>query len=613
MSKSDLEKWPSRYVIQRSLSLLPKIDRIKILAVAIIQITLSFLDLLGVAVIGVIGAIAVNGIAAKTPGNRASTFLNFLGLENASLQRQVGTLALIAVVTLIGKTLITMSLSRRVLFYLSRVSARMSANLVARLLSSPLVTLQQRTVQEQMFAVTSGVSTITVGIIGIAVSLLSDISLMIILTAGLFVVEPIMAILNLFCFSIVALLLHRGMHLRALRLGDKQSVISIRSNQRIFEILNSYREAFVKNRRGYYAKTIGDDRMKLAETSSELGFMPQISKYVIESTVVVVAVIICGVQFLISDATRAVGVLAVFMAASLRIAPAVLRIQQSLVSVRSSIGSARPTLELIESFGTTSISLDFESVPSRVYEGFESRVEVENALFSYPTGMGDVIKDISFEIEEGEIVAIVGPSGSGKTTLVDLILGILQPRSGSVKISGLESVDAIRKWSGAISYVPQDVMVMNGTIKENVCMGFDTQQIPDELVWQSLDIAQLSDFVQSMPDKLESQVGDRGTKISGGQRQRLGIARALITKPKLLVLDEATSALDGETEANISAAIQSMRGNTTVVMIAHRLSTVRSADKVLYLSDGKLAALGSFEDVRREIPDFDRQAQLMGL
>lgn len=611
--EEELRRWNSPLVIRKALHLLPKIDQFKIVLVGVIQISLSFLDLFGVAVIGVIGAIAVNGIAARTPGNRAASFLDFLGLSNASLQKQVLILAIIAVVTLIGKTLIAMTLSRRVLFYLSRLSARISADLVAKLLSSPLVTLQQKTVQEQMFAVTFGVSSITVGIIGIAVTLLSDFSLMIILTAGLFIVEPIMAILNVLCFTVVAVVLYRSMHLRALRLGEKQSIFSIRSNQRILEILNSYREAFVKNRRGFYARTIGEDRMRLAETSSELGFMPQVSKYVIESTVIVVAVTICGIQFLISDATRAVGVLSIFMAASIRIAPAILRIQQSLISVRSSIGAARPTFELIETFGDTGISLLYEVIPARNYDGFESRVNVENAFFQYPSSFTDVICGVSFSIEEGTIVALVGPSGGGKTTLVDLILGILQPQRGSVTISGLNSLAAIQKWSGAISYVPQDVMVMDGTIKENVCMGFDTEQIPDEFVWECLEISQLADYVRSLPEKLEAQVGDRGSKISGGQRQRLGIARALLTKPKLLVLDEATSALDGKTEADISAAIQSMRGKTTVIMIAHRLSTVRGADKVLYLQNGELVSMGSFEEVRKEIPDFDRQAQLMGL
>lgn len=161
--------------------------------------------------------------------------------------------------------------------------------------------------------------------------------------------------------------------------------------------------------------------------------------------------------------------------------------------------------------------------------------------------------------------------------------------------------------------MPQDVLVSNGTIRENVAMGFPKIEATDELVWNALNIAQLDEFVRSLANGLDTPVGDRGTRISGGQRQRLGIARAMFTKPMMLVLDEATSSLDGETESNISDAIQNMRGSVTVLMIAHRLSTVRNADKVIYMDEGRVLAIGNFEEVRESVPNFDRQASLMGL
>jgi ABC-type multidrug transport system fused ATPase/permease subunit len=174
-------------------------------------------------------------------------------------------------------------------------------------------------------------------------------------------------------------------------------------------------------------------------------------------------------------------------------------------------------------------------------------------------------------------------------------------------------LEAIAKWPGAISYVPQDVMVVNGSIRENVALGYPLEAARDELVNSALSIASLSDFVANLPEGLDTNLGERGGKISGGQRQRIGIARALFTKPKLLVLDEATSALDGDTEESISSDIQKLKGSTTVVLIAHRLSTVRDADLVLYMDKGEIVARGTFEEVRNAVPDFDRQAKLMGL
>ena len=197
--------------------------------------------------------------------------------------------------------------------------------------------------------------------------------------------------------------------------------------------------------------------------------------------------------------------------------------------------------------------------------------------------------------------------------MVDVLLGVLNPNSGSVSISNVSPLDAFKGWPGAVSYVPQDVMIFDGSIRSNVAMGFPDLSKSDHLIWQALDVAQLSKFVKKLPDGLDNQVGERGTKLSGGQRQRLGIARAMYTKPKLLVLDEATSSLDGQTESDISDSIQLLKGNVTVLMIAHRLSTVRSASRVIYMEGGNIKASGNFEEVRRQVPEFDRQSNLMGL
>jgi ABC-type multidrug transport system fused ATPase/permease subunit len=194
-----------------------------------------------------------------------------------------------------------------------------------------------------------------------------------------------------------------------------------------------------------------------------------------------------------------------------------------------------------------------------------------------------------------------------------VLLGVLIPDTGKVLISGLPPLIAVAKWPGAVSYVPQDVVISAGTIRENIALGYPIEEASDELVFGALKVAHLDGFVSEVPDGIDTQVGERGARISGGQRQRLGIARAMFTRPHLLVLDEATSSLDGETEASISEAIHALRGSTTVVIIAHRLSTVRNADRVVYLSKGKVLAIGTFDEVRKAVPDFEAQAKIMGL
>ena len=341
--------------------------------------------------------------------------------------------------------------------------------------------------------------------------------------------------------------------------------------------------------------------------------MPNISKYVIEITVIVGSLMISAIQFVTQDAAHAAATLSVFFAASTRIAPAVLRIQQSSLTIRANTGLVGPTLDLIESLGIDALEKEDALLIDFAHDGFIADIQIKDVSLKYPGKDTFAVKNLSLNIKKGEIVAFVGPSGAGKTTLVDILLGVLEPENGEVKISGLVPLDAIVKWPGAIGYMPQDILISNGTVRENVMLGFDAKVEYEEQVSKALDTAQLSEFVLALPFGLDQPMGDRGTSISGGQRQRLGIARAIFTAPKLLVLDEATSALDGETEANISSAIQAFRGDVTVLMIAHRLSTVLTADRVIYMAMGEIKAQGSFEDVRRAVPDFDRQANLMGL
>lgn len=603
-----------RSVVYKSFLIFPRRDRQKIWAVIAIQIFLGALDLAAVVIIGLLGSLTITGVGSKNPGNRVQALIELLRLSNYQIQVQVTVLGILAATLLTIKTLASLFLSRKTLYFLSRRGAQMSAALLRQLLTKNLLVIQSRSIQETLFAVSQGVSTVTVGIIGALAYLIADISLLLILSVGLFVADTIIALSTLIVFSVVAYLLYKIMKHRVQNLGGKQARYSIESLQKTTEVIYSYRELVVKNRREYYANRIGDLRLKLADSTAELAFMQNISKYAIEMTVVIGGLVIAGIQFATQTASHAIAVLAIFLAASTRIAPAVLRVQQSLLQIKGSIAIANPTFELINSLGKPE---EFEKyVESEIdfkHKGFNANIKVQNVSFKYPNTKSKVLDEISFEIESGQVVAIVGSSGAGKTTLVDIILGILIPDSGMAEISGLKPSEAIKKWPGAIGYVPQDVTIMNGTVAENVAMGYSKVDAFTTQIHSALEIAHLDNFVSNLPNGIASEVGDRGTRFSGGQRQRLGIARAMFTQPLLIVLDEATSSLDGETEAIVSESIQAMKGNTTVLMIAHRLSTVRQADIVVYLDKGKVLARGTFDEVRKQVPDFDKQAQLMGL
>lgn len=600
-------------VIAKAIQILPRSDHPRIVAITLFQIGLGFLDLLGVAAMGVLGALAVTGVQSQQPGNRVSEVLEILGISGLSFQNQVAFLGLLAASILVFRTILSVVITKKILSFLSRRSALITSSLVARLLSQSIIKVQEKTVQETTYALTAGVTSITLGVLGSAVTVVADSSLLLIMLIGLFIVDPLIAFTTILFFGFLGLALYKIMNVRAHRLGYLNSELAVACNEKIVEVLESYRESVVRNRRDYYSRQIGAIRLRHSDVLAEMQFMPNVSKYVIESGMVVGAVFIAGAQFAMQDARHAVAALSVFLAAGTRIAPAIMRLQQSLIQIRNSMGSAMPTLEVINSLANINQIENTSDMLITNHVGFTAEIKSKAVTFTYPNKEKHALKNISFQVSAGQSIAIVGPSGAGKTTLVDVILGVLQPDNGSVLISGKIPLETIAEWPGAISYVPQDVRISNTSFRNNVALGYPTEVAVDDLVWQALEVAQLADFVRGLPQGIDTQVGERGTKISGGQRQRLGIARAVFTKPKLLVLDEATSSLDGQTEADISDSINKLKGSVTVLIVAHRLSTVRNCDQVIYMDKGEILFQGSFSQVRSAVPDFDRQAELMGL
>lgn len=601
-------------VISRSVLLLESRDRKKVGIVVIIQVLLGILDLVGVALLGILGALTVSGVSSQTPGNRVSNILISLGLDNFTFQNQVALLGAVAGVFLIGRTLLSIFFTKRILLFLSRRGAAISSELVERILNQPILEIQKVTTQETLYMITSGVHAITVGIIATTVALISDLSLLLVMGAGLLALDPRIAIFTIAVFGLIAFFLYRQLHLKAHTLGTRDRELNIQTTQRMVEVLDSFREMSVYNRKKYYSQLISRYRYELAEVQSVLAFMPSIGKYVIEITIIAGALTISAIQFMLEDATHAIGTLAVFIAAGTRIAPAVLRIQQGAVQIRGNAGPAWKTLELFENLRRSGALVAPNQ--NKILDSntpFRGDVEVRKVSFSYPGTKREVLDGITLQLKQGEFLAITGSSGAGKSTLVDLILGILTPKSGEIKISGLNPSDCIVAYPGKISYVPQQVSIIPGTISQNIGMGYPEGHFSTQAIWEALRKAELFDFVNDLPAKLDEQVGEGGAKLSGGQRQRLGIARALVSDPKLIILDEATSALDGDTEAAISETLSNLRGSVTLVVIAHRLSTIRSADKVLYLNESKIVAIGTISEVREQVPDFDRLANQMGL
>jgi len=612
-SQSRVKRFWASTILGRCSRVFSRRDQRIVILFVLVQIGLSFLDLAGLAIVGILGSLAVSGIQSQSASGVVQLSLSQLGLNGLSLQAQVAILGIAAALLLIIRSLLSVYFTKKYTFFLSVRAALISARLTANLLNQSILVIQSRTSVYFLNALTAGVQSVTVGVVGAAITLVADLSIMVVLTIGLFVVDPLVSLSSLLFFVSVAALMYRLTHTRAKELGDLNLLYGVSSSEKVLEVLTSYRESVVRGRRSYYSRQIGKLRLKHAKTAAEISFLPSISKYVIETSAIVIAFSVAASQFVLYDASRAVATLTIFMVAITRIAPAVLRFQQTAIAIKSSLAQAESALGLIEELGWKPGLFDELEIVDFEHAGFSATVEIKDLDFSYPSRESKAISNLSLSIAENSTVAIVGSSGAGKSTLADLILGVLPPQAGSVKISGASPLEAISKWPGAISYVPQDVQVINGSIRENVGLGFDNLEDLDSLIWKSLALAKLDDFVKHLPHGLSTQVGERGARLSGGQRQRLGIARAFFTQPKLVLLDEATSSLDATTEFEISQAIADIKNQATIILIAHRLSTVKNSDLVIYLEEGRIRASGTFDQVRTRIPKFNEQARLMGL
>jgi ATP-binding cassette subfamily C protein len=587
-------------------------DRKKVVLGTTIQILLSILDLAGVALIGVIGALSINGIQSKKAGNRVEQLLTLLHLDGFTFQQQVAALGIFATLVLITKTLLSILISRRILNFLSNRGARISHMILKKFLSQDLNEVTKYSQQEIIYASTTGVQNLTTGVIAATTNLLVDAALLIVLFIGLSLVSPSLAITTVATFAIIGATLNFLMKNKAFALGSAEMQYSVESNEKIWEILNTYREATVRNTRDYYVDEIGKIRLKVSNAIAQKIFLPYIGKYVMEVSMIVGALLITGVQFYFYDATAAITGLTLFMAATTRIAPAILRLQQGSVQIKNYLGNSAVTIELLSLKTESETHVGLENIPKSNVD-FHPEVTLSEVNYKYKVDSDFKIENLNLQIRRGQHVAFVGPSGSGKTTLVDIILGVIKPDTGRVTISGMPPLVTFRTWPQKVSYVPQQTSISNRSLRENILLGLPQVFADDEKIKGVLRKSGLESLIVELPNGLDTVLGDNGFKLSGGQRQRIGIARALYTSPSLLVMDEATSALDATTEDEITKTLLELKQEITLITIAHRLSTVRNADRVFYLDNGRIDAEGTFEEVRIKVPNFDKQANLMGL
>lgn len=594
-------------------------DRKKLIFLGITQFCISILDLFALLLIGLVTSLSLSDISVQSSSKYVELIMGLSIFQGIDLRTIIFFLGGASAVLLILKTAVSAGLTRKIIGFLSIREAAVSAKYMEEVIK--LSPLDQRKWSPQYIsgvALTGANCAVTISLGQMVNGMVEGLSILLLFT-GVTFVNPSVTISTILYFSALALFSTKYLGKKIRQAGQETYRIGISSTELIQNSVSTAREIHTSNSQGKISKIFSEQRFASYKATRSKAFIGLIPKFIFEVGLVIGAIFICAAQVYFYDAHKAITGMVVFLALTSRLVPSLLKIQNSLLELRA---ATSPTLNFLDELNNVrrineqnSINLKIAEsrIPNDRHSGdFFPGIHCENLEIKYSDASKPTLRNINLEIEPGTFVAIVGPSGAGKTTLVDALLGIAIPTNGFVSISGVSPNKAMKNWPNKIKYVPQDVQLVSGTIRQNICWPGNEKSIDDSRIIEVLSLVELQDWLSVQSQGLDTLIGVGGSNLSGGQKQRLGIARALATNPEILILDESTSALDTETESLIAKRIlNNMRGLTRIV-IAHRLSTVINADKLIYLDNGQKIAEGTFSELRKLVPQFDKNAVANG-
>ncbi|WP_413307852.1 ABC transporter ATP-binding protein [Bacillus sp. 1P10SD] len=474
---------------------------------------------------------------------------------------------------------------------------KLSSRLFEEYLKKPYTFHIQRNTAELLRNVNGEVPRVFQGIILSAFQLLTELLVIVFILSILIITQPIATVTASILLSSSVILFFRFFRQKISELGKEQQVVSGAMIKWVNQGLGASKEIKVSGKEKFFINAYSNQSSINVKNNIFMSLLGQVPRYFIE-TMLVIIVLITMLIIIIqgTDSSNLISTMALFAMAAFRLMPSISRVVSLLTSIRYS----QPALTVVfddlymnrEDNPNTDEYSRFDSVNLALNrkKSFNNEISLNQVFFRYPNQKEYSLKDISLTIPIGQAVAFIGESGAGKTTIVDIILGLFRPEKGRISVDGKDLIDQQALWQKKIGYIPQSIFLSDDTIRANVAFGLEIDEINDQDVWRALEEAQLREFVESLPEKLETKVGERGVRLSGGQRQRIGIARALYHNPEIIFMDEATSALDNETEREIMKAIDGLKGEKTLIIIAHRLSTIENCDIVYKVSKGRLVS-----------------------
>lgn len=603
--------------IRRSWKLLTQRQKIGLSILGVARIAVNFLDIIGITLIGIAVTVLLGNIDSISA-------LNWLP---SPFRDSPAFLLLATAILFLTKTVLGILLARETAMFLARVEVYNSNRIATSVFSQGLAATKRLSRSEVEWVVLRSSAVAFSGVLLQGMTFQAEASLAILVFSLMLVADWQATIAITIYFLLILSIFHWLSSSKFQAAGSQLSFSSVAVTQIITNLVNAYREIWVLQKTNQYLSSLAEARGQVARASAAASYLQAIPRLLVETALIVGALGFLGWEVVRSDGQGQFASLGILLMGSLRIMSALLPLQRSFAEIRFIQPQAEGAQELLEHY----LSEEVDHIASGAMQPLADaaptlqgglRVQISEVTFAFedqpdpksaPTGNSTtpVIDGISLAIEPGNYVALVGPSGAGKSTLVDLILGLYQPLRGQILVEGLPAREFFARHPGIVGYVPQKPGIVSGTIAENIALGVESSEVDDDAVWAAIRTAQLEEYVTGLPSGIHSDLGPHADSLSGGQKQRLGVARALYTNPKFLVLDEATSALDAQTESSVTESLMALRGEVTVLVVAHRLSTVQNVDTAYVLDKGKIIASGPFSKLRRDVPLIKNYIEIM--
>jgi ABC-type multidrug transport system fused ATPase/permease subunit len=615
---------------KRSYALLDKRGKRKYFVAVVIQMSLGLFDILGIALSGVIGILAASSLTQAPLSPPIKHALLLFGLSNQNVGNLIIILCSATLLFFLLKTMLALYFSRRSFRFLAHQQSAITSLLVSKVLNSEYIWLRRQEPHKLSTGLILGVSAATTNSLGQFMLMTSEIALIILFVSILVLVNPLVAIFTILYLAVVIFALRQIIGKKVFDFNRNLGETQVDSQVTLFSVLKLFREIRVFRRTRWFENRLEGLSEERAHNFASDMWIQQVPKYMLEMAMLVGATGLLVGGKVLTNSEQIVPVLAIYLTAAGRLFPSLLRVQSAVFSLQSRQHYAIMAhdilvdLALVEqdssylksqsSIGNDGIiSINTNPSEAKVKKFATSSVVLEKMSFRFPNSETDVLKDLTFRIQPGERVAIVGPSGAGKSTLCDIFLGLLNPTIGKAVIGAQPAATWVNENPGKVSYLPQEVTLTNGTLLENICLGIERSEIDWDAFSRAVWRAQLNEVIEHLVDGIETNLGVGGTPLSGGQKQRVGLARALYTEPDILIMDEATSALDAEAEFEIMNALDDLGLHTTVITIAHRLSSIRKFPRIIYLEDGSVLGDGDLTQIRKRVARFDNLLLLSGI